>query len=367
MIRTRRRPAITQIEGLIIVAISGILIGFLLIGVMKVREGAARAHCQCNLKQVGLAAHNYASVNNYLPPGWLGPFPSTSIEATPETRMQAVGCLCLLLPFVEQQGLYAQFLACAPAKDYFDVKATYAAWYHLPPGPNGDSMLNLATTQIPTFCCPSDTPYQRANGCIFWQWGPIDRAINGVPQNFFIYTGDERGRLGRTSYVGVGGIDQNFYQKDQPDAASPPGSIWAKFDGIMANRTQLTLDDITAADGTSNTFMFAELLGDSDGPASHQIGYSVSWMCGSYPSYSGVPTGDLPYPAGSSKCYWAFGSRHADVIQVQMGDGAVRPVKKGVPPFDTNHYDEKLNPKCMFGYYSGWHDGYWLDPAFIGN
>jgi hypothetical protein len=50
-----------------------------------------------------------------------------------------------------------------------------------------------------------------------------------------------------------------------------------------------------------------------------------------------------------------------------MGDGSIRQVKKGVPPFDTNNYLIQMNPNCMFGNYSGWHEGLFLDPAFIGN
>jgi len=367
VIELPRRSAMTRIESLVVLGITGLAVGVFLVGVVKVREASARAHCQCNLKGIGLAAHNYASANKYLPAGWLGPFPTTTTEATPQTRMQAISCLCLLLPFIEQQQLYAQFVASAPAKDYFEVNAVYPAWYNLPAGPSGNSMQSLAAIQIPTFLCPSDVAHWRKNGCILWQWGPISAAENGVPQNFHIDTSNQSADLGRTNYTGIGGLDQNFYQKDQPNAKTEPGSIWAKFDGIMTNRSHLTLEDITAADGTANTMMFGEILGDSDGSTAQQVGYSLSWMCGSYPVYSGLPTGDLPYPDGGAKCYWAFGSRHANVVMFQMGDGAVRQVRKGVPPFDTKNYLVPENPKCMFGYYAGWHEGLFLDPAFIGN
>src|SRR5262249_54555227 len=111
MTRARSRRGFTLIELLVVIAIIAVLIGLLVPAVQKVREAPAPLSCSNNLKQLGLAAHNYHSVYGNLPPGYNGcnpnihyPLPNHLTAGNPKW----VGVLAYLLPYVEQDNIYRQ-------------------------------------------------------------------------------------------------------------------------------------------------------------------------------------------------------------------------------------------------------------------
>src|SRR5690242_14648344 len=100
-----RHRGFTLIELLVVIAIIGALLGLLLPAVQKVRETAARLQCQNNLKQIGLALHNYHDSQQALPPGYLA-FSSYSDGAT--DTAPGWGWAAFILPYLEQEPLYRQ-------------------------------------------------------------------------------------------------------------------------------------------------------------------------------------------------------------------------------------------------------------------
>src|SRR2546423_620007 len=90
-----KRRGFTLIELLVVIAIIAIMISLLVPAVQKVRESASRATCQNNLKQIGLAIHNYHDANKAMPASRLGP--------------QHATWFVLILPYVEQTALYKQW------------------------------------------------------------------------------------------------------------------------------------------------------------------------------------------------------------------------------------------------------------------
>jgi prepilin-type N-terminal cleavage/methylation domain-containing protein/prepilin-type processing-associated H-X9-DG protein len=192
-LRCRVRRAFTLIELLVVIAIIAVLVGLLLPAVQKVREAASRMSCQNNLKQLGLAIHNYESAYRKLPAAYaLLPAPDPDPNAQFAGRRVGLSLHANLLPFIEQEPLYQRL---TPQLSEFDTA-------NIPPnGPHSGA--NAAYAQVvKTYLCPSDpTPItlDYYNAC----WGPY-------------------GNGGGAACFPGGGTGSNLNP--------PPGQIWARSD-----------------------------------------------------------------------------------------------------------------------------------------
>ncbi len=131
------RRAFTLIELLVVIAIIAVLIGLLLPAIQKVREAANRMSCTNNLKQIGVAMHNFHDTYGHFPPGNVSP---TTGNVTRGWAWSA-----LLLPFIEQGALYNQLQPRLQTTTRNDVPL---------PGTTGAAL--WVTTPIKTYMCPSD-------------------------------------------------------------------------------------------------------------------------------------------------------------------------------------------------------------------
>jgi len=137
------RPAFTLVELLVVIAIIGVLVALLLPAVQAARESARRTQCTNNLKQIGVALHNYNDTLRTLPPGsiWF-------TSAAPGNAANRGSILVHILPFNEQQPLYEKFDFSSPPEGQIV--------------PGGTAL--LASTIIKTYVCPSDKNFGLLGG-----------------------------------------------------------------------------------------------------------------------------------------------------------------------------------------------------------
>jgi prepilin-type N-terminal cleavage/methylation domain-containing protein len=224
--RPSRNRAFTLIELLVVIAIIGVLIALLLPAVQAARESARRSQCINNLKQIGLALHNYHSAVNSFPMGSsLGPYMFGIPLANYTYTWTNWSTQALLLPYMEQPGLYnaANFM-WAPEPAPFPSNATASTVYYQ--GYMVNSTVNL--TIINEFLCPSDAYAGKAMGAI-----------------------NIGGAAGYTSAPA-------YYNSYCASTGTTTYNVTAPSTGLFTYQICYNMADVT--DGASNTIAFSEWL-----------------------------------------------------------------------------------------------------------
>lgn len=156
-----RKRGFTLVELLVVIAIIGILVALLLPAIQAAREAARRSQCQNNVKQLGVALHNYHDTNKVFPPGGLDYGWSAAGGAEPANKLiKNLNGLALLLPYLEQQSLYSDmdFKQCvshagpAPQTQGNIVASTRPIAGDAVTSGNGA----VISQRVPAFICPSD-------------------------------------------------------------------------------------------------------------------------------------------------------------------------------------------------------------------
>ena len=246
MIGLFRRKGFTLIELLVVIAIIAILIALLLPAVQQAREAARRTQCKNNLKQIGVALHNYHDVHSTFPQGKVVDRYKTYAGCPGWVNGSGFSWRVMILPMIEQSALYSTNVKDNSGIYTCDIFANGA-----------NERLRLLQTQLPAYLCPSDATF---------------------------FVGAEK----PTNYAGVGGGAPNSHGDLDPQAVS----------GILTFRGARMRDIV---DGTSNTAMVGEvhrgaLFNRYSGGPDNITGQRCKWWA----AESGFCAADTYYPPNAA-------------------------------------------------------------------
>lgn len=285
MFRKRIR-GFTLVELLVVIAIIGILVGLLLPAVQAAREAARRMQCSNNLKQIGLALHNYHDANKKFPQGF--------------TRFHSWGWGVRILPYIEQTNLHNQ------------LATDSGNWGPINNAANAILLTRLQTKQ-PNFLCPSDSAPELND----------KRTLGGR-------------QVSMGNYAGVNGSLLFQHLGIWYDAESTAGNpaTYVGGNGVLFMDSKIGFQDIT--DGTSNTL----LVGERDykfhngvlwqGTTNTNGGYANRHFCLSTAGFTDLGRDHKINGLDAN----AFSSRHTGGAQFVYCDGSVHFLTQSISVWD---------------------------------
>lgn len=331
--RQNANTAFTLVELLVVIAIIGILVGLLLPAVQAAREAARRMSCGNNLKQIGLAFHNYESAQKLFAPAYIAKIPQNITSS--ERSLWGWGAF--ILPYIENSSLYDSL---QPGPLLLESHLATTAG------------LRLMQTPIPTYRCPSDTGPTLNN---------FDDKVSDTPT----VTTNQYNR-----HVTSNGTDRipialsNYVMAANPSDSTTPPAYFAQYGppkGVGFQNSKIGFKDIT--DGSSNTILVGERawrFADLTVGAGNALGFSAE-TCNSSSSWN-VKSGQLAVLAiGYDGINWrannrvhqtrGFSSNHAGGAQFVFCDGSVQFLSQNIdytkgtvtaPPYWTTLFAKLL-------------------------
>ena len=303
------RKAFTLIELLVVIAIIAILVALLLPAVQQAREAARRSSCKNNLKQIGLALHNYHDVYRAFPPAYINQFDSQptnsgeySTAVGAERSAWAWGAF--VLPFVEQSALF-DVLQVGDIR----IKNALAT----------PALLQSMQTPISAFRCPSDTAPDVNNSKQVTDSAGTNRNI--ATSNYIVMNSSRTWHGGGQNWnCGPGEGEISQWGGAPNSSNSPNGMFW--------RNSKVRMRDIT--DGTSNTLMVGERSWELNNPNGATFNCRAGVVLGNRITneqseiHRVLGSANAPINYASNRCNKAFSSRHQGGAQFVLADGSVR-------------------------------------------